>query len=142
MWLTGNAVTPKATAGEPAVSGWFGDLISHWVLLPENGITIGNYAFVALVFALLGLTLVKDDRLQAYLSIPVLYLAAFVWENRLIVEPTTTRLILFGALLVMMMGTDHPPTQDDSVPLGWFRTALGYLSLLIPVFCFAPNLVR
>jgi ABC-type branched-subunit amino acid transport system permease subunit len=33
----------------------------------------------------------------------VLYLAAFVWENRLIIEPTTTRLILFGALLVVMM---------------------------------------
>jgi branched-chain amino acid transport system permease protein len=103
VWLVGNAITPRATAGEPAVSGRWGDLIGHWVLLPENNVTIGNYAFVALVFALLGLSLVKDSRLQAYLLIPVLYLAAFVWENRLIIEPTTTRLILFGALLVMMM---------------------------------------
>jgi membrane-associated protease RseP (regulator of RpoE activity) len=46
------------------------------------------------------------------------------------------------ALLVMFIGTDHPPTRDDTVPLGWFRTAIGCASLLIPVFCFAPNLVK
>jgi membrane-associated protease RseP (regulator of RpoE activity) len=46
------------------------------------------------------------------------------------------------ALLVMLIGTDHPPTRDDAMPLGWFRTALGCLSLLIPVLCFAPNLVK
>jgi branched-chain amino acid transport system permease protein len=103
VWQIGNAITPNATAGQAAVSGWWGDFIEHWVLLPTNNITLGNYAFVALVFALLGLSLVKDSRIQAYLLIPILYLAAFVWENRLIIEPTTTRLILFGALLVMMM---------------------------------------
>jgi hypothetical protein len=43
------------------------------------------------------------------------------------------------ALLVLLIGTDHPPTRDDSVRLGWFRVALGIVSLLIPVFCFAPN---
>jgi hypothetical protein len=42
--------------------------------------------------------------------------------------------------LVLLIGTDHPPTRDDTVKLGWFRTALGYASLLIPVFCFVPNL--
>jgi membrane-associated protease RseP (regulator of RpoE activity) len=42
--------------------------------------------------------------------------------------------------LVLLIGTDHPPTRDDTVQLGWFRTALGYASLLIPVFCFVPNL--
>ena len=52
--------------------------------------------------------------------------------------------ILLGgaAFLVLLIGTDHPPTRDDSVHLGWFRIVLGALSLLIPVFCFAPNLVR
>jgi hypothetical protein len=43
------------------------------------------------------------------------------------------------ALLVVFIGTDHPPTRDDSVPLGWFRKGLGLVSLLIPVFCFVPN---
>lgn len=43
-------------------------------------------------------------------------------------------------LVVMLFGTDHPPTHDDRVPLGWFRTVLGCLSLAIPVLCFAPQL--
>ena len=34
---------------------------------------------------------------------PTLYLVAFVWENLLIDEPSVTRLILFGALLVALM---------------------------------------
>lgn len=43
------------------------------------------------------------------------------------------------AVLVMFIGTDHPPTSDDRVPLGWGRTILGYASLAIPVLCFAPR---
>lgn len=39
-------------------------------------------------------------------------------------------------ILVILMGADHPPTSDDTVPLGWFRTTLGYLSLTIPFLCF------
>ena len=46
------------------------------------------------------------------------------------------------ALLVLILGTDHPPTSDDRMPLGWFRTLLGAASLLIPIFCFTPNPFR
>jgi ABC-type branched-subunit amino acid transport system permease subunit len=36
--------------------------------------------------------------------VPILYLASFVWENRLIFEVAgATRLILLGALLVVLM---------------------------------------
>ena len=48
---------------------------------------------------------------------------------------------LLMIFLVMLVGTDHPPTSNDSVPLGWFRTSLGYASLAIPVFCFAPQAI-
>lgn len=47
---------------------------------------------------------------------------------------------LLMAVLVMLIGTDHPPTSDDSAPLGWFRTLLGYASLVIPVVCFPPRI--
>ena len=43
------------------------------------------------------------------------------------------------AVLVLFIGTDHPPTSDDTVPLGWFRTLLGYASLVIPIICFTPK---
>jgi len=49
---------------------------------------------------------------------------------------------LLMALLVLLMGTDHPPTRDDRVPLGWGRVIVGLLSLPIPVLCFAPNPFR
>lgn len=48
---------------------------------------------------------------------------------------------LLMAVLVMVIGTDHPPTSDDRVPLGWFRTLLGYASLAIPVLCFPPGII-
>jgi membrane-associated protease RseP (regulator of RpoE activity) len=51
--------------------------------------------------------------------------------------------VLFDALLwtpmlilVILMGTDHPRTADDSVVIGPVRTVLGFLSLLIPILCF------
>jgi membrane-associated protease RseP (regulator of RpoE activity) len=48
-------------------------------------------------------------------------------------------------ILVTIIGTDHPPTSNDEMPLGWFRRVLGLLSLAIPIFCIAPvpmSLVR
>ena len=42
-------------------------------------------------------------------------------------------------VLVLLMGPKHPPTLDDSVPLGVFRYALGLASLSIPVLCFPPR---
>lgn len=39
-------------------------------------------------------------------------------------------------ILVVLMGTDHPPTANDRMPLGRFRFILGLISLSIPVLCF------
>ena len=43
--------------------------------------------------------------------------------------------------LVLLMGTDHPPTRDEHVPLGPFRVVLGFISLIIPLLCFAPRII-
>ena len=39
-------------------------------------------------------------------------------------------------VLVILMGTDHPPTSNDNVRLGPVRWILGIASLSIPVLCF------
>ena len=31
------------------------------------------------------------------------YLGAFVWENRLVVDPSVTRLLMVGAILIIVM---------------------------------------
>jgi membrane-associated protease RseP (regulator of RpoE activity) len=41
-------------------------------------------------------------------------------------------------LLVIFLGTDHPPTANDRVRLGPWRWALGLASLVIPILCFTP----
>ena len=93
---------PRWTAGAPTIGGWLGDWLNQWVLHPSNPQTIGNYAFIILVFAVLGLTLLKPVLLWIAM-IPTLYLAAFAWQNRLVVEPSITRLILVGVILIVLM---------------------------------------
>jgi len=73
------------------------------VIRPErHTMLIGNYAFVGLIAAVLVLTLLHGIWRTVFL-VPTLYLAAFVWENRLDFEPSTTRLIVLGALLIVLM---------------------------------------
>ena len=43
--------------------------------------------------------------------------------------------------LLLLTGPDHPPTRDDTVQLGWLRTAIGCASLAIPIVCFAPRAI-
>lgn len=43
------------------------------------------------------------------------------------------------AVLVLFIGTDHPPTSDDKAPIGWFRWLLGHTALIIPIICFTPR---
>jgi membrane-associated protease RseP (regulator of RpoE activity) len=54
---------------------------------------------------------------------------------------TGNTMLLLMALLVMLMGTDHPPTSDDSVELGWPRVLLGWVSLIIPIVCLTPDFI-
>ncbi|HVN62208.1 MAG TPA: branched-chain amino acid ABC transporter permease [Gaiellaceae bacterium] len=93
---------PRWTAGSPTIGGWLGTWLNEWVLHPSNPAMIGNVAFVLLVFAILGLMLLKPVLLWIAM-IPTLYLAAFVWQNRLVVEPSITRLILVGVILIVLM---------------------------------------
>jgi branched-chain amino acid transport system permease protein len=86
----------------PEGADWVTRLVDSWVLLPSRPADIANYAYVALVAGVLVLTLLKG-RWRLLGLVPVLYLAAFVWENRLAQEPSVTRLILLGALLVALM---------------------------------------
>jgi branched-chain amino acid transport system permease protein len=97
------AVWPAGTKGQAAGGDAIGRAVQGWVIRPQHNATlIGNYAFVALIACVLILTLLHGWWRAAFL-VPTLYLAAFVWENRLDFEPSTTRLIILGALLIVLM---------------------------------------
>jgi branched-chain amino acid transport system permease protein len=98
-----DATWPRGTAGASPGGGLVSRVIDQWVILPRDPYYIGNVAFGCLIAAVLVLTLVKGWW-RTILVIPVLYLAAFVWENRLVQEGAgATRLILLGAILIVLM---------------------------------------
>jgi ABC-type branched-subunit amino acid transport system permease subunit len=97
-----DSVWPRGTAGSSALSGWLGDWLNGWSLHPTNPSYIGNFAFVGLVLAVLVLTLLHGW-MRWLALIPTLYLASFAWENRLVLEPSITRLILIGVILIVLM---------------------------------------
>jgi len=88
--------------------GWLGWLIRHWVVLPANTYDVQKYtpfniALVGLIALVLVLTLVKGW-LRDALLVPTLWLAAFVWETRLVEEGSgPTRFLLLGATLIVVM---------------------------------------
>jgi branched-chain amino acid transport system permease protein len=96
-----------ATFGEARID----DLVDAWVLLPENIVTgdglpagaLGRLAYLGLIAAILGLTLVRSPLWRSAGLVPVLYLTACVWENLLLAQPAVARFVLIGAMLVALM---------------------------------------
>jgi branched-chain amino acid transport system permease protein len=93
---------PSWTHGAVESGGFLGGAIKSWVLIPTGGGRIPEYAYVALIGAVIAVVRLRGWLRLAVLA-PVLYLAAFVWENLLIQQPAVTRLVLFGALLIVIM---------------------------------------
>ncbi|MBA3374226.1 MAG: branched-chain amino acid ABC transporter permease [Actinobacteria bacterium] len=96
-----------ATFGESRIDG----LVDSWVLLPQDIVTedglpagwLARVAYIGLVAAVLGLTLISSRLGRLVGLVPVLYLAACVWANLLIAQPAVARFVLIGAMLVGLM---------------------------------------
>ncbi|MEN6406864.1 MAG: site-2 protease family protein [Thermoguttaceae bacterium] len=100
------------------MAGWMGMLVTGLNLLPISQLDGGHVAH-----ALLG------DHAK-YLARGLLLAGiAFI----LVTEQYGWTIML---VLVTLLGADHPPTADDRCPLGLFRRAIGWASLLIPILCF------
>ncbi len=105
------------------MAGWVGLLITGLNMLPVSQLDGGH-----VLYTLFGKRAHWIARGVVVLAIAyTVYTAQYTW-------------ILMIAL-VLLMGTDHPPTRDDRVPIGGLRFALGMVSMLIPIFCFAPRLI-
>jgi branched-chain amino acid transport system permease protein len=95
----------RGTAGTPQGSGRLADAAGSWVLIPSNPTQLANWAYIALIGALILVTRLKGTW-RLVVLVPTLYLASFVWEN-LLFQPQNitgpTRLLLLGAALVILM---------------------------------------
>ena len=77
-----DAIRPAWTSGS-IEGGRFSDLLDGWIVHPANWTRLGNAGFVLLIVAVLALTELRGIW-RTLLLPPTLYLAAFVWENRLV----------------------------------------------------------
>jgi ABC-type branched-subunit amino acid transport system permease subunit len=96
------AISPDATAGAVGSTGWIGDLVSHWVIVPKDATTYGNILYVATICLVFAIVNVRE-RWRPFLLVPTIYVAACCWESRLIVNPSITAQILIGAILIATM---------------------------------------
>ena len=96
-----DALRPEWTSGT-IEGGRIADLLDGWVVHPEYSTRLGNIGFVLLIAAVIVLPHLRGLT-RLVLTVPTLYLAVFVWENRLIFEPSVTRILLLGALLIVLM---------------------------------------
>lgn len=103
------------------MAGWVGFLITGLNMMPVSQLDGGHVIYTMF-------------RKKAHWIARIFMLTAIIW-----VFTSGNRAFVLMIVLIMFVGTDHPPTSNDEMPLGWFRMALGIASLLIPVFCFAPE---
>jgi branched-chain amino acid transport system permease protein len=104
-------VRPSLVGGSSFGTARIDEIVDSWVLLPESIVTadglptgaLGRVGYIGLVAAILALTLVRSRHWRAVGLVPVLYLAACVWENLLVAQPAVARFVLIGAMLVALM---------------------------------------
>jgi ABC-type branched-subunit amino acid transport system permease subunit len=96
------AISSSAVAGHPASVGWIGTALQNWVIVPSDPRIPGNIGFVVLICLLIALVQAKGNW-RTILLVPTIYLGAFVWETRLAAEPSITRQLMIGAILIVMM---------------------------------------
>lgn len=86
-----------------ASGGDIADVIRGWLAIPDNATHYGNLAFGLLIALVLLVTRLKNTAVRWLALIPTLYLLIFVWETRLSAEPSVTRLLFVGLLLIALM---------------------------------------
>lgn len=120
-------VRPDATAIEPNalfMAGWVGLLVTGLNMVPVSQLDGGHVSY-----AIFG--------------------GRSKWIARCVLAAAVAGIALYGlynwiamVVIVMLMGTDHPPIRDDGRPLGLVRTVIGLLAFLVPIVTFMPEPLR
>jgi membrane-associated protease RseP (regulator of RpoE activity) len=113
--IANNQATPLLMAG------WVGLLVTGINMMPLGQLDGGH-----VTFGLLGKHSIYVAR-AAFVSA-----LAFMIYNQALV-------FALMMVLVLIMGLRHPPSSDDSRPLGIVRQVIGWMSLIIPILCVPAN---
>lgn len=98
------AIDPAWTHGAALGGGLIARGIAHWAIVPQSLGATREASYVLLIAAVLAVVSIRG-RWKLVALVPTLYLASFVWENVLGLQPEITRYILLGAILVGVMTT-------------------------------------
>ena len=124
-WMHGPVPAGYYIAYHPiAFAGWVGLLITSINLVPIGQLDGGHILYGMF-------------RKKAHLISTALLVAA-IWASIHFWLPTWW--LMLG--LVSFMGPRHPPTADDSVPLGTWRYVLGFATLAFIILGFTPEPLR
>ena len=96
------SVWSSGTAGEVTSGGFLGGVIRNWVVIPEDPGRLAVYGYLLLIVSVTVLVQLKGWWRIGVL-VPTLYLTAFVWENLMIQQPSVTRQVLLGLMLIAVM---------------------------------------
>jgi membrane-associated protease RseP (regulator of RpoE activity) len=130
--------------GDPLLAKW----LMHWLrpdlpsgAVPHNAVYMAGWVGMFVT----GLNMMPVSQLDGGHVIYGLFLKRGHWIARAFLLSAIAFVILSGqyswtlmVVLVTLIGVDHPPTSNDRMPLGRFRTILGLLSLSLPILCFTP----
>lgn len=105
------------------MAGWVGMLITGLNMLPVSQLDGGH-----VIYGLFGRQAKWVAR--AFVIAAIIFIVSQEQYNWVVM-----------LVLVLLLGVDHPPTEDDNVRLGPLRWTIGLASLLIPVFCFTPIII-
>ncbi|RMG39578.1 MAG: site-2 protease family protein [Planctomycetota bacterium] len=125
VWIHGPQPPGHELALNPLLfAGWVGIFVTALNLIPIGQLDGGH-----ILYALIG-------RRSRYVVRTVIVLAVGYM--------VASQNFSYGLLLVLLwvFGIQHPPTADDSVPLGWGRRLLGWLTLSFIVVGFTPDPIR
>lgn len=102
-----------------AFAGWIGLLVTALNLLPSGQLDGGHVAH-----ALFGGKYSKVSGALPYVLLPM----GYFWGGWAI-----------WGIMLLIMGTEHPPTLSDEVPLTRGRRVVGILAGILFLACFTPN---
>jgi len=126
-WIRGpQPETRSLTVNPQLFAGWVGFFITALNLLPIGQLDGGH-----ILYCLVPRWAPQISRLVFLGAVLAVILGGAYYDKRL--YSWTLMLVL-----LWRMGPEHPPTSDDSVPLGWFRSLLGWLTLAFIIIGFTP----
>lgn len=108
------------------MAGWVGLLITGLNMLPVSQLDGGHVTYT--IFGGLSRWIARFFVIGA---------AAFMAYRYFFMNQPPIWILML--ILIFVIGLYHPPTADDTVPLGWGRVLLGLCSLVIPILCFPPG---